>query len=150
MSTTAVLNSGIDADMPFKPYWLERLPEIIERVNAVSETTIDRSAFESIFELRRRRAIDLMHLLGSYRGRRGFLLDRSALIEKLESLDTITQHRWVREVRETRQTKEIGRGEGAPVIGQNETQQGRGRLVIEFADRKDLIEKLRALLCTAT
>ena len=73
--------------MPYKPYWLQRLPEIIERLRTLSVATIDRPTFESIFQLRRRREIELMHTFGSRRSRRGFVLDRCALVGKLEALE---------------------------------------------------------------
>src|ERR1017187_6739757 len=101
--------------MPYKPYWLQRLPEIVERLKTLSPATIDRPTFESIFRLRRRRAIELMHVLGSQRGRRGFVLDRCALLEKLESLDTVTQYRWEQQARSPRVRAAFAVSVGAPL-----------------------------------
>ena len=128
--------------MPYKPYWLQRLPEIIERVRALSVATIDRPAFESIFRLRRRRAIELMHVLGSHRGRRGFVLDRCLLVEKLESLETVTQYGWERQAHFPRLIERFGQAQADAVKGSNEPNRSPGRLVIEFADQSQLIEKL--------
>ena len=136
--------------MPYKPYWLQRLPEIVERLKTLSPATIDRPTFESIFRLRRRRAIELMHVLGSQRGRRGFVLDRCALLEKLESLDTVTQYRWEQQARSPRVVEQPNRAEA------NTTERSRGihlgprRLLLEFADGGELIEKLLIVLHAAS
>ncbi len=69
--------------MPYKPYWLQRLPEIIAALRGLPDRLIDRPTFETIFGLRRRRAIELMHSLGSCRGQRGYVLDRAVLLPRL-------------------------------------------------------------------
>ena len=51
--------------MPITSYWLDRLPEIAG-ISSLSTPALDRSSFERIFRLRRHRAIELMHQLGSY------------------------------------------------------------------------------------
>ena len=132
--------------MPFKPYWLHRLPEIIDKVRSLSAATIDRPMFESIFQLRRRRAIELMHLLGSRRGRCGFVLDRSALLEKLEGFGTVAQYRWGQHAGSSCL---LGRTE-ARVNGSNGDHQGYSRLVIEFASDGELVEKLLSVLRTVS
>jgi hypothetical protein len=45
--------------MPIRPYWLGRLPEIIAGVFSLSTPALGRRLFERIFRLRRRRAIEL-------------------------------------------------------------------------------------------
>ena len=54
--------------MPYKPYWLQRLPDIIAALDGLADDVVDRPTFQAIFQLRRRRAIELMHNLGSRRG----------------------------------------------------------------------------------
>lgn len=132
--------------MPFKPYWLERLPEIISKLRTSSVATIDRRVFESIFQLRRRRAVELMHLLGSYRGRRGFVLDRCALLERLGSFEIITQYRWKQQARSFRVIEKTGRVEINAVEVPNGNHHGSSRGEIEFADESELIETLLVVL----
>lgn len=132
--------------VPYKPYWLQRLPEIVEKLRTVSVPIIDRPTFESIFQLRRRRAIELMHVLGSHRGRRGFVLDRCALVEKLESLDTVTQYRWEYQARVSQVIGELNRPEATTVNGSNGIHLNPRRVVLEFGNENELVEKLLALL----
>lgn len=142
--------------MPYKPYWLQRLPEIIAKLRTLSVPTIDRPTFESIFQLRRRRAIELMHVLGSCRGRRGFVLDRCALLEKLDSLDTVIQYRWEQQIRLPRVIGQLTQAgvntvaEANAVRGPNGIHLGSGRLLLEFADEDELIKKLLIVLRAAS
>jgi len=99
--------------------------------------------FESIFQLRRRRAIELMHLLGSYRGRRGFVLDRCALLERLGSFEIITQYRWKQQARSFRVIEQTGRVEINAVEVPNG---GSSRVESEVADESQLIERLLVVL----
>jgi hypothetical protein len=80
--------------MPIRPYWLDRLPEIIAGVSTLSTPVLDRSSFERIFGLRRRRAIELMHQLGSYPSGKGYLLDRRMLLRVLEGIQHSPEFRW--------------------------------------------------------
>lgn len=80
--------------MPTNPRWLLRLPEIIRKLRDLKEPWIDRSAVESIFQIRRRHAIELMHRFGSYRTGRRFVLDRAILIKALEELQGEPHVRW--------------------------------------------------------
>ena len=36
--------------MPYKPYWLQRLPEIIAALKGLPDGVIDRPTFETIFD----------------------------------------------------------------------------------------------------
>ena len=135
--------------MPYKPYWLQRLPEIIERLRTLSVQAIDRPTFESIFQLRRRRAIELMHILGSHRGRRGFVLDRCALVGKLESFETVTQYHWEQQARYSRVVEQLPRVAANTINGSNGIDPGRRHVVIEFTDEGELIQKLLVVLHAA-
>lgn len=143
-------------DMPSKPFWLRRLPEITESLRTLPSAIIDRPAFESIFQLRRRRAIELMHLLGSRRGGRGFVLDRHALLDRLQSLETVAQFRWDQEIRSPRTNGHaaypVNGTNGHParpdaVNGSNGHHlHGSRHVVIHYSDNADLTEKLLTAL----
>lgn len=72
--------------MPRKSDWLLRLPFILGELQQLSVPVVDRSIFESVFRVRRRRAIQLMHRFGGYQSGRTFLVDRNALLRSLKSL----------------------------------------------------------------
>jgi hypothetical protein len=74
--------------MPAKPEWLLRLPEIRAELEHLNVPVVDRAGIERIFGLRRRRAIELMHEFGGYQAGRTFLLDRTRLLEVLQSLES--------------------------------------------------------------
>jgi hypothetical protein len=72
--------------MPAKPAWLLRIPEILEDLQSLSAPVIDRSMCERLFGIRRRRAITLMQEFGACESGRTLLLERTAMIRKLEAL----------------------------------------------------------------
>ena len=74
--------------MPAKPEWLLRLPEIRAELEHLGVPVVDRAGIERIFGLRRRRAIELMHQFGGYQAGRTFLLDRTRLLEALQSQES--------------------------------------------------------------
>src|SRR5450756_2252033 len=74
--------------MPAKPEWLLRLPDIRAELERLDVPIVDRAGIERIFGLKRRRAIELMHEFGGYQTGRTFLLDRSRLLEALQSLES--------------------------------------------------------------
>ena len=47
---------------------------------------VDREGFETMFGVGRRRAVDLMHRFGGYQSGDTILVDRVALIERLEEV----------------------------------------------------------------
>lgn len=73
--------------MPRKSERLLRLPEIRKEISGLSVPVVDRSIFEFVFQVGRRRAIQLMHRFGAYESGRTFLLARHALLHSLESGD---------------------------------------------------------------
>lgn len=70
--------------MPAKPAWFLELPRILEEVRALPCPVLDRSAFERLFRVRRRQAIQLMHRFGGYQTGKTFLIDRLQLLAELE------------------------------------------------------------------
>src|SRR5712691_1615049 len=80
--------------MPARPDWLLRLPGIIDCLLSLSAPVVDRRTVERVFQLKRRRAIELMHELGSYRRGRHFVLDRDVLIRDLKRMRTGAEFLW--------------------------------------------------------
>ncbi len=68
--------------------WLLRLPSLLGELQQLSVPVVDRSLIESLFQVGRRRAIQLMHRFGGYQSGRAFLLDRNALLRSLEALES--------------------------------------------------------------
>ena len=71
--------------------WLLRLPEIRQELTAVDAPVLDRPAFERLFHIRRRRAIQLMHFFGGYQSSQAFLIDRAVLLQQVEALEAGTE-----------------------------------------------------------
>jgi hypothetical protein len=69
--------------MPAQPQWLLRLPEIISELEQLDVPIVDRAIFERVFEVRRRRAIQLMHHFGGHQVGRTFIIDRKRLVDQL-------------------------------------------------------------------
>jgi hypothetical protein len=69
--------------MPAQPQWLVRLPEIISELKQLDVPIVDRAIFERVFEVRRRRAIQLMHHFGGHQVGRTFIIDRKILLGQL-------------------------------------------------------------------
>jgi hypothetical protein len=72
--------------MPAKPAWLLRIPEILDDLQSLAEPVIDRCMCERLFRVRRRRAITLMQEFGARQSGRTLLLERTAMVHKLEAL----------------------------------------------------------------
>ncbi len=72
--------------MPAKAQWLLRVPEILAEMSALDDPIVDSAVCESLFGVRRRRAIDLIRYFGGYQAGRTFLIDRPKLIAQLEQI----------------------------------------------------------------
>ena len=72
--------------MPAKAVWLLKIPEIIRMLEAFDVPVVDRAIIESLFGLRRRQAIELLHRFGGFESGKTFLVDRHVLIENLRRL----------------------------------------------------------------
>jgi len=67
--------------MPDQPTWLERVPAIEAALQAqTAPALLDRAALESLFGVRRRRAIALLHRCGGYRKGRGLVAKRDSVL----------------------------------------------------------------------
>ena len=139
--------------MPSRPYWLDRLPEIIVGVSALSTPALDRRSFERIFRLHRRRAIELMHELGSYPSGKGYLLDRQMLLRVLEGIQHSPEFRWASS-RGHLTAPVVPNGgvngmawptkgfDGSPGDLPEGVRIGPGLLIITFSNSKELSERL--------
>ena len=139
--------------MPSRPYWLDRLPEIIAGVSALSTPALDRRSFERIFRLHRRRAIELMHQLGSYPAGKGYLLDRQMLLRVLEGIQHSPEFRWASSRGHLTALVAPNDGangvawptkgfDGSPVDLPEGVRIGPGLLIISFSNSKELSKLL--------
>ena len=72
--------------MPDCPSWIDRVPDILAHLeNPNCAPFLDRAAIESLFHLRRRQAIALMHQVKGYRLAKALVVDRSALLRSLRT-----------------------------------------------------------------
>ena len=146
--------------MPAKPAWFLELPGILEEVRALSLPVLDRSAFERLFHVRRRRAIALMHHFGGFQTGRTFLIDRRQLIAELEcalaSPDYAFEFRRKQRLAESIEKLERHRAGArvripvtSPVPGTSlppDVHLEAGRLTVDFATPEDLLAKLYLLM----
>lgn len=135
--------------MPYKPFWLQRLPEIIAALCRLSVDEIDRADFQSVFQVRRRRAIELMHTFGSHRKGRGYVLDRAILLERLKSLELTMQYRWEEHARSDRVIEQLNGTKRQTGRTGNESLNLRRSVIIDFSDKRELATKLLRLLRVA-
>lgn len=80
--------------MPAKASWLLQLTRIRAELEELDVPVVDRSCFERIFGVRRRRAIQLMHLFGGFQAGRTFLIPRPALIAALDRMERSDNFKW--------------------------------------------------------
>ena len=73
--------------MAARRLWLLRVPEIRRDVAALDIPVLDRILCERLFHVRKRRAIELMHLFGGYQTGQSLLIERSELLRQLEALE---------------------------------------------------------------
>jgi hypothetical protein len=72
--------------MPRQAAWLTRLPQILNDLRHFPAPVIDRSVVEQLFCVSRRRAQQLLAGFGGYQSGKTYLVERTCLIEALESL----------------------------------------------------------------
>jgi hypothetical protein len=143
--------------MPAKPAWFLELPRILDNVRGLPCPVLDRAAFELLFQVRRRQAIQLMHRFGGYQIGKTFLIDRLQLVAELEracagtdfafevrrkqrlaeSMEKLERHRAAAQVRIPVAPSTVA---GLPFP--SDVDLTPGRLTIEFASPEDLLSKL--------
>src|ERR1700740_782536 len=72
--------------MAAKSRWLLEIPTMIEQLSALDTPVVDRAVCESLFGVKRRRAIALMQRFGGYQAGNTVLIDRLALIQQLKAV----------------------------------------------------------------
>ncbi len=148
--------------MPRQSDWLLRLPPIQAELLQLSVPVVDRSVIESVFQVGRRRAIQLMHRFGGYQSGRTFLLDRASLLRSLAALESgeafaTELHRKEKLSAELDRIREFTRASRVSVPAAPGVYDTRlaslpsgvlfepGRLTVEFGSPEELLERLFAL-----
>jgi hypothetical protein len=145
--------------MPALPQWFLRLPEILEELRLFPAPVVDRAVFESVFRVRRRRAIQLLHQFGGFQVGKTFVIDRLALITQLGAACggrrfTEEQQRKTRLLGELEQARRLTPGRKVRIAVAPEVQESDlaglpagihlrpGELRIEFFGAEDLLRHL--------
>lgn len=143
--------------MPAKPAWFLQLPHILDEVRSLPCPVLDRAGFESLFQVRRRQAIQLMHRFGGFQTGKTFLIDRLQLLAELEralatpdyaferrrkqrlaeSVEKLERHRAAARVKIPLATLPAP---GLPLPA--DVHLSPGRLTVDFATPEDLLSKL--------
>jgi hypothetical protein len=150
--------------MPVRKTWLLRVGEIREELAALDAPVVDRSVFERLFRVRRRRAVQLMSFFGGFQAGRTYLLGRVDLMRQLEPIEASAEF----EVEERRRRRLIDTLEdvrrhraAAKVVIPLQPFSGKlaqlpagvslaaGALNVEFRGAEDLLSKLYVLAQTA-
>lgn len=150
--------------MPRKSEWFHRIPTILEELRALSCPVIDRRTLEQLLGVSPRQALRILQSLVPFSAGKSLLIDRVALIEKLERLDRQDELQVERRRRDRldeqlrRARRELAaRRVRIPVPsparpGEPDSfplpagvQLTPGRLVIEFSDPQDLLRLLLEL-----
>ena len=154
------LQWGMLAYMPDQPTWLERVPEILQQLNAPGAPPfLDRPAIERLFGVRRRQAIELMGRLAGYQVGRTFLVERGAVVGFLgrPSLrgaadQAVARKRRVLEHLEEARRDWAARNIRIPVAAGGEERElpegvelRPGQLIVRFEQPLELLAKLFAL-----
>jgi hypothetical protein len=86
--------SGLRCLMPAQPAWFHRLESILTDLRELPSPYIDRNAIEKLFQVRERRARQLMAGLPSLQVGNAVAVDRLALISRLEQTSESTRFQW--------------------------------------------------------
>lgn len=82
----ASAHNRIWSPVPDKPLWLERLPQVIDRLQERAEPWVDRATLESLLGVGRRRAQQLLAQVPSQRVGASVLAGRAEVIAHLKSI----------------------------------------------------------------
>jgi hypothetical protein len=72
--------------MPAKPLWLIRLPTIRHEIASLPAPVFDRALVERVFQVGRRRAIQLLDHFGGYQAGRTFLIPKAQLLTAVDGI----------------------------------------------------------------
>ena len=72
--------------MPAQPFWLQRISEILATAKASQVPFLDRAAVQILFDVRKRQAVRLMHLIGGYHIGKAFVVGRPELVAWLQKV----------------------------------------------------------------
>lgn len=148
--------------MPRHCEWFLRLPEIRAELEQLTVPVVDRSIFETVFRVRRRRAIQLLHRFGGFQSGRTFLIDRKALLGELARLEgteeaRLERRRKLRLAAELEKLREHARASTVAVRVSPAVYGTRldalpegvrlapGQLTVAFSNPQELLERLFAL-----
>jgi hypothetical protein len=131
--------------MPQKPRWWLRVPEIVDAVERSPNPWFDRVAIERIFDVKRRRAIELLNAFGGFQAGRTFLIDRDALLRQLRAIRESEDFDW---------DKKRAAAVSIPVLPSSPAlPEGvhfePGRMIVDFTSVEDLLAKFYAISQTA-
>jgi len=128
----------------------------------VTLSVIDRAVIQSVFGLRRRQAVELMHRFGGYQAGHAFLIERTRLISELDKIATSGEFHQ-EEVRHEKLTAALAKFQRARRAREiridvpsevfdtrmsmlpNAVHLEPGKLEVEFSDCEDLLGKLFTL-----
>jgi hypothetical protein len=80
------LSAHYHKDLPAKPQWYPRLAEIMEVVRGFPAPVVDRATVERLFQVRRRRANQILSGMGGYQVGRTGLIERERFLAGLEAI----------------------------------------------------------------
>jgi len=143
--------------MPAKPRWWSRIPEILQRLESLEISWLDRDSIEQVFGVRRRRAIELLNAFGGVQAGRTFLIEREAVVRSLRAISERPDFHWERRRRcrlsealtEARQYSQARRISISPLPPSPALPEGvrvaPGSMLIQFGGIEDLLAKLYAV-----
>lgn len=148
--------------MPRRCEWLTRLPEIRAELEQIAVPVVDRTVFEALFRVRRRRAIQLLHYFGGFQSGKTFLIDRAALLGELAKLEASgdVQREYRRKERLVAKLEQVREQARASRVAVRTTPEiystrlnslpegvrlGHGELTIRYSSSQELLERLFAL-----
>ena len=148
--------------MPAKPRWWLQITQILECLETLGTSWLDRSAIERIFGVRRRRAIELLNAFGGFQTGRTFLIERETLIRQLKAIRQGRDFDWERRRRRRRLSEALteARRENqarqilipilppSPALPEG-VRVAPGSMIIEYRGVQELLARLYAISQTA-
>jgi hypothetical protein len=143
--------------MPARPRWWLRIPEILGTIESLDLGWLDRPAIEKIFQVRRRRAIELLNGFGGFQTGRTFLIERDVLVRQIRAIRDGEDYRWDQGRRRklseaisaARQFSQAARVSIKVLAASPALPPGvriePGRMTIDFDDVQDLLAKLYSI-----